>query len=97
MSFQFITFRSYFVELFLLLCSLLLVLNVLRSPSGRAMLAIRDSETSAESIGINLARTKALAFAISAGLTGVAGGLIAHRLNYLFPASFGLNPSIQFL
>ena len=87
----------YFLCLFLLLCSLWLVLNVLRSPSGRAMLAIRDSETSAESMGINLARTKALAFAISAGLTGIAGGLIAHRLNYLFPDSFGLNTSIQLL
>ena len=87
----------YYLCLSLLIGCLLLVMNVLRAPSGRAMLAIRDSETSAESMGINLARTKALAFGLSAGLTGVAGALIAHRLNYLFPDSFGLTTSIQLL
>lgn len=87
----------YYLCLLLLLGSLFLVMNVLRSPSGRSMLAIRDSETSAESMGINLAKTKALAFGLSAGLTAIAGGLIAHRLNYLFPDSFGLTTSIQLL
>ena len=42
------------------------------------MVAIRDSEISAQSMGINLARYKTMAFAISAGMTGLAGALFAH-------------------
>src|SRR5512137_3052712 len=46
----------------------LVVLNLLRSPTGRAFVAIRDSEISAQSMGIHLARYKTLSFAISAAL-----------------------------
>ncbi|MDA1076136.1 MAG: branched-chain amino acid ABC transporter permease [Proteobacteria bacterium] len=72
-------------------------LNLLRSPTGRAMVAVRDSETSAQSMGINLARTKSTAFAISAGFTGLAGGLFAHKIGYLAPDAFTLLTSIQLL
>lgn len=87
----------YFLCLLVLLGSMWLVLNLLRSPAGRAMTAVRDSETSAESMGINLSRTKALAFALSAGFTGLAGGLFAHRLTYLAPDAFTIITSIQLL
>jgi len=87
----------YFMCLLLLLGSMILVLNLLRSPAGRAMTAVRDSETSAESMGIHLARTKTLAFAISAGFTGLAGALFAHRLTYLAPDAFTIITSIQLL
>ena len=76
---------------------LLCALNLLRSPSGRAMTAIRDSEISAQSMGIDLARAKSIAFAISAGFTGVAGALFAHKLGYLSPDAFSLLTSIQLL
>ena len=58
----------YYITLVLLTLSILLVLNVLRT-LGRAMLAIRDSEISAESLGIRVSRTKIIAFFISATLT----------------------------
>ena len=87
----------YYLCLVLLLASLIVVLNLLRSPVGRAMTAVRDSETSAASMGINLARTKTLAFALSAAFTGLAGGLFAHRLSYLAPDAFTLITSIQLL
>ena len=87
----------YFMCLVLLLGSMILVLNLLRSPAGRAMTAVRDSETSAESMGIHLARTKTLAFALSAGFTGLAGALFAHRLTYLAPDAFTIITSIQLL
>jgi len=87
----------YFLSLLLLLVSLVLVMNILRSPSGRAMTAVRDSETSAESMGIHLAGTKTLAFALSAGFTGLAGALFAHRLTYLAPDAFTIVTSIQLL
>jgi branched-chain amino acid transport system permease protein len=87
----------YFMCLILLVGSMILVLNLLRSPAGRAMTAVRDSETSAESMGIHLARTKTLAFALSAAFTGLAGALFAHRLTYLAPDAFTITTSIQLL
>ena len=87
----------YYLCLSLLALSLLAALNWLRSPTGRAMVAVRDSETSAESMGIRIAYTKTLAFAISAAFTGLAGGLYAHRLGYLSPEAFTLNESILLL
>jgi len=87
----------YFVCLATLLICLLLALNLLRSPTGRAMTAIRDSEISAQSMGIHLAYTKTLAFTISAGFTGLAGCLLAHKIGYLAPDSFTLLTSIQLL
>ena len=87
----------YFLCLVLLLFSLWLALNLLRSPSGRAMTAVRDSEISAQSMGIHLQRTKSVAFAVSAGFTGLAGGLMAHKLAYLTPEAFTILLSIQLL
>lgn len=87
----------YYLCLGVLVISMLLAMNLLRSPTGRAMRAIRDSEISAESVGIHLAYTKTLAFAISAGFTGLAGSLLAHRIGYLAPDSFTLLTSIQLL
>ncbi|MEM7003112.1 MAG: branched-chain amino acid ABC transporter permease [Pseudomonadota bacterium] len=87
----------YFFCLLVLVGCVLLVMNLLRSPTGRAMTAVRDSETSAESMGIHLARTKTLAFALSAAFTGLAGALFAHRINYLAPDAFTLIISIQLL
>lgn len=73
------------------------VLNLLRSPTGRAFVAIRDSEISAQSMGINLAYYKGLAFAISAALAGIAGALYAHKLRFLSPDQFSLIQSIDLL
>ena len=87
----------YFLCLFVLLACLLLALNILRSPTGRAMTAVRDSEISAQSMGIHLARTKSISFAISAGFTGLAGGLLAHKMGYLAPDAFTILISIQLL
>ena len=66
------------------------ILNLLRSPTGRAFVAIRDSEISAQSMGIHLARYKTLSFAISAALTGLAGALYAHKLRFLSPEQFSI-------
>jgi branched-chain amino acid transport system permease protein len=87
----------YFLCLVILLGCLLLALNILRGPTGRAMTAVRDSEISAQSMGIHLARTKSISFAISAGFTGLAGGLLAHKMGYLAPDAFTLLISIQLL
>ena len=80
----------------LVLC-VLAVLNLLRSPTGRAFVAIRDSEISAQSMGINLARYKTTAFALSAALAGIAGALYAHKLRFLSPDQFTFLQSIELL
>jgi branched-chain amino acid transport system permease protein len=71
--------------------------NLLRSPTGRAWIAIRDSEIAAQSMGVNLAVFKTMAFAYSAALMGLAGALFAHRIAYLAPDIFTILLSIQLL
>jgi branched-chain amino acid transport system permease protein len=87
----------YYVSLVVLVFVLFVSANLLRSPAGRAMVAIRDSEVSAQSMGIHLARYKTLAFAISAGMTGLAGALFAHYVRFLAPDAFDVLLSVQFV
>ena len=73
------------------------VINLLRSSTGRAFVAIRDSEISAQSMGIHLAYYKTLSFSISAALAGVGGALYAHQIRFLSPDQFNLLQSIDLL
>jgi branched-chain amino acid transport system permease protein len=88
---------------FYYLCAAFLVLtlwltrNLLRSPTGRAWIAIRDSEIAAQSMGVSLAIYKTIAFAYSAALMGLAGALFAHKIAYLAPDIFTILLSIQLL
>jgi branched-chain amino acid transport system permease protein len=87
----------YFLCLAFLLLGLWLTQNVLKAPTGRAWVAIRDSEIAAQSMGVNLAAYKTIAFAYSAAMMGVAGALFAHNVGYLAPDIFTVLLSIQFL
>jgi branched-chain amino acid transport system permease protein len=87
----------YYLCLGILALGLLGARNLLRSPTGRAFVAVRDSEISAESMGVHLARTKTAAFAVSAGFTGLGGALFAHKAGYLAPDAFTVQTSIQLL
>ncbi len=89
--------RFYYVALAVLILCLLGVMNLMRSPTGRAFVAIRDSEISAQSMGIHLARYKTIAFALSAALTGIAGALYAHKLRFISPEQFTILQSIELL
>ena len=71
--------------------------NLLRSPTGRAFTAIRDSEIGARAMGVDVARTKTLAFALSCFVTGLAGGLLAHYLTAFNYEAFLILVSIQLL
>ena len=73
------------------------ILNLLRSPTGRAFVAIRDSEISAQSMGIHLAYYKTLSFALSAALAGIAGALYGHYLQFISPDQFSILQSIDLL
>jgi len=85
----------YYLCLGLTVLSILAVMNLLRSPTGRAFVAIRDSEISASCMGVNLATYKTMSFAISAALTGVAGALYAHKVTFITPEQFTLLQSIE--
>ena len=87
----------YFLCLAIAVASTLGLLNLLRAPTGRAFVAIRDSEISAQSMGIHLARYKTLSFALSAGLAGIAGALYAHKLQFISPDQFNILQSIDLL
>ncbi len=87
----------YFICLTVLLFVLFCTLNLIRSPSGRALVAIRDSEISAESMGINLSIYKIKVFAISGCFTALAGALFAHRLLNITPESFDFLLSVKLL
>lgn len=71
--------------------------NILRAPLGRAFAAVRDSEISAQATGINLARTKATAFAISCTITGFAGALLGHFAGAFNHETFNIVLAIQLL
>lgn len=90
---------NFTVGAILLVITLLIVLNLIHSRSGRAIMAIRDNRIAAESVGINITKYKLLAFSISAGLAGLAGVLYAHNLSILQaqPKNFGYNMSIMIL
>ncbi len=87
----------YYVCLVCAVACTLAVLNLLRSPTGRAFVAIRDSEISAQSMGIHLARYKTMSFMISAALAGIGGALYAHQIRFLSPDQFGIIQSIDLL
>jgi branched-chain amino acid transport system permease protein len=68
--------------------------NLLKSRSGRAMMAIRDNEIAASAMGVDVARYKTLAFGVSAGITGVAGGLGAIAVQFVAPDSYTIQLAI---
>jgi branched-chain amino acid transport system permease protein len=87
----------YYLCLAITVAATLGILNLLRSPTGRAFVAIRDSEISAQSMGIHLAYYKTLSFSLSAALAGVAGALYAHKLQFISPDQFNILQSIDLL
>lgn len=66
------------------------VQNILRSRYGRTWRAVKTNEVAAEIAGINIGRSKVLAFTVSAGLAGLAGALLAMTMNNVSPSAFPL-------
>ena len=81
----------------LVMFTLVVVLNLINSRSGRAIMAIRDNRIAAESIGINITRYKMTAFVISAALAGAAGSLFAMNYSTIVANKFDFNTSILVL
>ncbi len=90
---------TFTIGIILVLITLFIVLNMIHSRTGRAIMAIRDNRIAAESVGIDITKYKLMAFSVSAALAGVAGVLYAHNLATLAatPKNFGYNMSITIL
>lgn len=72
-------------------------INVMRSRFGRGLTALRQSETAAEAMGLNVLHYKAVAFAASGFLGAVGGGALALLSTYLDPTQFSISQSVYFL
>ena len=90
---------TFTIGVVLVLITLFIVMNLVNSRTGRAIMSIRDNRIAAESVGINITKYKLMAFTISASLAGVAGVLYAHNVSSLtaLPKNFGYNMSIMIL
>ena len=90
---------TFFIGFILVLITLFIVLNLIHSRDGRAIMAIRDNRIAAESIGINITKYKLMTFTISAAMAGAAGVLYGHNLSNLTANTnnFGYNMSINIL
>jgi branched-chain amino acid transport system permease protein len=78
----------YYFTLVITIAIYIFSVNLLRSRSGRAFMAIRDNEIAASAMGVDVALYKTLAFGVSAGITGVAGGLGAIAVQFVAPDSY---------
>ena len=81
----------------LVLITLIVVLNLINSRSGRAISAIRDNEIAAKSVGINITRYKLMGFVTSAVFAGMAGVLYSLNFSSLVAKKFDYNTSINIL
>ncbi|MEG0441183.1 MAG: branched-chain amino acid ABC transporter permease, partial [Oscillospiraceae bacterium] len=88
------TFTAGFV---LILVTLFIILNLVNSRSGRAIMALRDNRIAAESVGINVTKYKLMAFVTSAALAGAAGTLFAMNFSTVIANKFDFNASILIL
>ena len=88
------TFAAGFV---LVMITLVVVLNLVRSRAGRAIMAVRDNRIAAESVGLSVTKYRLIAFVVSAALAGAAGALYGANFSQLSPAKFDFNTSILVL
>ena len=87
----------FWVALVLTAICYIVVRNLRKSRAGRSMVAVRDNETAAAVMGVNLARTKTLTFGISAAIAGVSGWLTAARIGTIDENSFTILNSIKYI
>lgn len=88
---------SFLSAVVLLLITLFVMQNLVRSRSGRAIMAIRDNRIAAESTGLNITKYKMMAFVTSAAFAGMAGTLYALNLSTIVAKKFDFNTSILVL
>ena len=91
------TIASFTAGYILIMIALVVILNLIRSRSGRAIMAIRDNRIAAESVGIEITKYKMMAFVTSAAIAGAAGALYGLNYSSLSASKFDFNTSILVL
>ncbi len=81
----------------LVMFTLFVVINLIHSRSGRAIMAIRDNKIAAEACGIDVTKYRMMAFVTSAALAGMGGALFGLNYSTLAPSNFSFNASILIL
>ena len=87
----------FWVALVLMVLCYVVVRNLRKSRVGRSLVAVRDNETAAAVMGVNLARAKTVTFGISASMAGVSGWLIAAKIGTVDENSFTILNSIKYI
>lgn len=87
----------YYIELLVLVILMFVAKNIIKSKIGRAFMSIRDNEIASQSMGVNIAKYKTMAFALGAFYAGIAGSLYSALIKYISPADFGFFQSIKYL
>jgi branched-chain amino acid transport system permease protein len=89
---------TWFWVFFFLMIVIVIMRNLIRSSTGRAIMSVREDETAAKAMGINVANTKLLAFVVGSLFAGIGGAVYAHYIGFLSPGTFnfiaGFNPLI---
>jgi branched-chain amino acid transport system permease protein len=89
--------KFYFVVMPIAMLMFILARNIINSDTGRSFKAIMDSEVSASTSGINVAKYKIIAFAISSFYAGIAGAIYAQYQSFISPEIFNIMLSIDFI
>ena len=88
---------NFTVGVILILLTLFIVLHLIQSRDGRAIMSIRDNQIASESVGIPVSKYKLMAFTISAALAGMAGAFYVHSYGNISSSVFDYNLSIMIL
>ena len=88
---------TFVIGIALVLITVAVVLNLMHSRDGRAIMAVRDNRIAAESVGINVTKYRLMAFTVASALAGAAGVLYAMNYSTITPSQFDFNQSILIL
>ena len=88
---------TFVLGILLVLVTVAVVLNLMHSRDGRAIMAVRDNRIAAESVGINVTKYRLMAFTVASALAGAAGVLYAMNYSTITPSQFDFNQSILIL
>ncbi len=81
-------FTTWFWAFFFLLLVTVVMRNLIHSSTGRAIVSVREDETAAKAMGIDVASNKLLAFVVGSLFAGIGGGVYAHFIGFLSPGTF---------
>ena len=86
---------SWVTAFIFLMLVIVIVRNFVRSSTGRASMSVREDETAAKAMGVNVAGSKLLAFVLGSFVAGIGGGVYAHYIGFLSPNTFSFIARIQ--